>query len=110
MRLTTAPAELPEESNGQVTLLGAFSDADTSANLSAPSREYLSVLTTDSPDENQDLSRAVWLHALAIIYSPLYLSENAAGMRSDWPRIPFPDTLAQLHQSAQMGAALGKLL
>jgi hypothetical protein len=110
IRLTTVPTELPEEGNGQATLLGAFSDAHTSANLSSPAREYLSTLTAESPDDHQDLSRAVWLHALAIIYSPLYLSENAAGMRSDWPRIPFPDTLEQLQQSAQMGAVLGKLL
>ena len=30
------------------------------------------------------------MHALAIGYSPAYLSENADGIRRDWPRIPLP--------------------
>jgi hypothetical protein len=110
IRLTTAPPELPQDGNGQATLLGAFSGAPTGANLSASAREYLSTLTSESPDTHPDISRVMWLHALAIIYSPLYLSENAAGVRSDWPRIPFPDTLEQLQQSARIGAALAKLL
>jgi hypothetical protein len=110
IRLTTAPTEHPEDGNGQGTLLGAFGNASSTANLSAAAREYLSTLTTNSPDTHTDLSRFIWQHALSITYSPLYLAENTAGLRTDWPRIPFPDTLDQLQHSAELGAALGKIL
>jgi len=34
----------------------------------------------------------IWMHALAAGYSPDYLSENADGIRQDWPRAPLPAT------------------
>ena len=43
-------------------------------------------------------------------YSPLYLSENDAGVRSDLPRIPLPAQMEVLMKSADLGAAVGKLL
>jgi hypothetical protein len=109
LRLATAPAEVPENSNGQATLYGSL-DSPTAANLSAVAREYLATLTPDNPEENPDFSRAVWLHALAIIYSPQYLSENADGLKSDLPRLPLPTSLDKLLQSAHLGTMLGKLL
>jgi hypothetical protein len=110
LRLASTPAELPENSNGQATLYASLGDSPTSANLSVPAREYLATVTTENPDDNPRLSRAIWLHALAIIYSPLYLSENADGIKSDLPRIPLPDNLEILQRSANLGVALGKLL
>lgn len=110
VRLTTAPAELPKNSNGQATIFGSLGDSPTAANLSEAAREYLVTLTPDNPDDNANLSRATWLHALAIIYSPQYLSENADGLKSDLPRLPLPTSLDRLQQSAHLGAMLGKLL
>jgi len=110
LRLTTAPAQLPENSNGQATLYGSLGDSPSAANLSKAAREYLKTISPENPDDNPGLSRAVWLHALAIIYSPQYLSENADGLKSDLPRLPLPTSIGQLQQSAHLGATLGKLL
>jgi Type ISP C-terminal specificity domain len=63
-----------------------------------------------NPDEDEELSRAVWLHALAVLYTPSYLSEHDAAMRTDWPRIPLPLTLKALQESAVLGATVGQLL
>jgi len=50
------------------------------------------------------------LHALAIGYSPLYLTENADGLRLDWPRIPLPDSKELLLASAELGRKVADLL
>ena len=52
----------------------------------------------------------IWMHALAVGYSPAYLCENADGIRRDWPRVPLPDTLAGLEASAALGRQLAALL
>jgi len=52
----------------------------------------------------------IWLHALAIGYSPLYLSENADGIRQDWPRIPLPDSDKLLRDSARYGSKIADML
>ena len=49
-------------------------------------------------------------HALATLYSPLYLDENADGLRQGWPRIPLPRTIEYLHASALLGSRLAVLL
>jgi hypothetical protein len=67
LRLASAPAELPENSNGQATLYGSIGDSPITANLSSAAREYLATITEDSPEDNPDLGRSIWLHALAII-------------------------------------------
>jgi hypothetical protein len=48
--------------------------------------------------------------ALAIGYSPAYLSENADGIRGDWPRIPLPDSKEALLASAALGKQIAALL
>ena len=82
----------------------------TIANLSEGARQYLAALTSANPDEDEALSRSIWFHALAILYTPLYLSEHASAVRADWPRIPLPATLAALQHSAQLGTTAGQLL
>ncbi len=52
----------------------------------------------------------IWLHALAVGYSPAYLAENADGIRRDWPRIPLPDTRKALEASAALGRQVAALL
>jgi hypothetical protein len=50
------------------------------------------------------------MHALAIGYSPAYLTENADGIRQDWPRIPLPDNRDALLASATLGRQVAALL
>jgi hypothetical protein len=50
------------------------------------------------------------MHALAIGYSPAYLSENADGIRQDWPRIPLRDNKESLLASAELGRQIAALL
>ena len=82
----------------------------TKANLSAKARNYLRLL--DITDFDSDVERAslLWMHALAIGYAPTYLSENADGIRQDWPRIPLPNTQSSLMASAASGQQVAALL
>jgi hypothetical protein len=50
------------------------------------------------------------MHSLAIGYSPAYLSENADGIRRDWPRIPLPADRKALKASAALGEQIATLL
>jgi hypothetical protein len=43
----------------------------------------------------------MWMHALAIGYSPAYLAENADGVRQDWPRVAGSGTRNTLEASAR---------
>ena len=52
----------------------------------------------------------IWMHALATGYSPDYLSENADGIRQDWPRVPLPATREALLASAALGRRVAALL
>jgi hypothetical protein len=76
-------------------------------NLSAGAIAYLQNLSVKA---NLDSSSMVWKHALAIGYSPAFLTENADGLRGDWPRIPLPATSVALSQSANLGGHLVSLL
>ena len=42
-------------------------------------------------DSDKESAALIWMHALAIGYSPAFFSENADGIRQGWPRIPLPD-------------------
>ena len=50
------------------------------------------------------------MHALAIGYSPAYLTENADGIRRDWPRIPLPASRKAMEASAALGEQVAALL
>ena len=52
----------------------------------------------------------IWMHALAVGYAPIYLTENADGIRQDWPRVPLPDTAEALINSARLGRQVAALL
>lgn len=80
------------------------------ANLSDRARDYLSSLGFADPDSDEQAASSIWLHALAIGYSPLYLEENHDGIRDDWPRIPLPDDKSALISSASLGRELSALL
>ncbi|MCA2554579.1 MAG: N-6 DNA methylase [Microcystis sp. M04BS1] len=87
-----------------------FIDTTLTANLSEKSRQYLNQLGINNLDENIENASLIWLHALAIGYSPLYLGENADGIRQDFPRIPLPNSQELLIKSAELGQAIASLL
>jgi hypothetical protein len=80
------------------------------ANLSPLAREYLAALGITDPDADADTAALLWMHALAIGYSPRYLSENADGIRQDWLRIPLPQDRDVLLHSASLGQQVAALL
>jgi hypothetical protein len=82
----------------------------TTANLSPAARAYLTSLGIADPDADAETAGLIWMHALAIGYSPAYLSENADGIRRDWPRIPLPDSKEALLASAALGQKIAALL
>jgi hypothetical protein len=87
----------------------ASDDAPT-ANLSAKARAYLASLGVENVDGDADEAALVWMHALAIGYAPAYLSENADGIRGDWPRVPLPQEAYALRASAALGRQVAAIL
>jgi len=80
------------------------------ANLSPTARTYLAALGLPNPDADGETAGLIWLHALAVGYSPAYLEENADGIRQDWPRVPLPETAEALNHSARLGREIAALL
>jgi len=79
------------------------------ANLSSETIIYYKKVGIDRPNKI-DNAFLIWLHALAIGYSPAYLTENADGIRQDWPRIPLPNSKEALMESAELGRQVADLL
>lgn len=80
------------------------------ANLSPAARHYLETLGLKNLDADVKAAGLLWMHALAIGFSPSYLAENVDGTRQDWPRIPLPDSKETLEASAQLGRQVAALL
>jgi hypothetical protein len=89
---------------------GSFFAAERTANLSDAALAYLTAIGFKNPGTSTETSGHIWLHALAIGYSPAYLSENADGIRRDWPRVPLPDSRKALEASAELGRQVAVLL
>jgi hypothetical protein len=88
-----------------------FGDGDKIiANLSESARTYLSSVGISDPDADAEAAALVWMHALAIGCAPAYLSENADGIRQDWPRVPLPASRERLLESAALGRQVAALL
>jgi hypothetical protein len=87
-----------------------FTNNSPKANLSEKSRQYLTQLGITNIDTDVKTAELIWMHALAIGYSPLYLTENADGIRQDFPRIPLPNTQELLLTSAALGQQIASLL
>jgi hypothetical protein len=85
-------------------------ETESIANLSPSARNYLGSLGITNPDTDAHTASFIWMHALAIGYSPAYLNENADGIRKDWPRIPLPDNKELLEASAEVGEKIADLL
>ena len=86
------------------------SDTETTANLSMAARTYLTKVDIWNPDADAETASLIWMHTLAIGYSPVYLHENTDGIRQDWPRIPLPNTKESLLSSAALGKHIAALL
>ncbi len=85
-------------------------EAVVRANLSDVARDYLNKTEFTNPDKDAQIAGLIWMHALAIGYSPAYLEENEDGIRQDWPRIPLPKTKKVLLKSAELGRRVAGLL
>jgi hypothetical protein len=94
------------EKQAEATLFAALGEEpevdEPVANLSAAARDYLARLKVRSLADAKTAG-LIWMHALAVGYSPAYLSENADGIRRDWPRIPLPGSRKSLEASAALG-------
>ncbi|MEQ8755408.1 MAG: type ISP restriction/modification enzyme [Coleofasciculus sp. G1-WW12-02] len=90
--------------------LGSEEDLKITANLSNAARRYLLSLGISEPDNDPETAELVWMHVLAIGYSPAYLEENTDGIRQDWLRIPLPDQRETLIASANLGRQIAALL
>jgi hypothetical protein len=93
------------ESHGE-----GFFAAERKGNLSKSALSYLKTIGAKGANNDQALARLVWLHALAVCYSPQYLNEHRDGILGDWPRVPMPSDLSILEASANLGEALAALL
>ncbi len=93
--------------------MASFFDDDEptlTANLSPAARAYLAALGLPDPDADAATAALIWRHALAVGYSPAYLSDNADGIRQDWPRVPLPAAADALRASAALGERVAALL
>jgi len=103
--------ETPRDvANGQCVFEDPEPYCTPRANLSDASRAYLAQLRITDPDADAETAGLIWMHALAIGYSPAYLEENADGIRQDWPRIPLPAKKKGLLDSAALGGRIAALL
>jgi len=101
----------PKEQLSLLDLLPEKPEVDRPfANLSEAARNYLAGLEFPNPDEDRETALLIWMHSLAIGYSPAYLAENADGIRQNWPRIPLPDNRETLGASAQLGGQIAAIL
>ncbi len=82
------------------------------ANLSQKARQYLQDLNFKNPDEDTEAAEIIWLHSLAIGYSPAYQNENIDGLKIDWPRIPLPPPPRQkyIKEISRIGRATSRFI
>ena len=79
-----------------------LSGAEVHDNLSTAAEAYVSSLAVPGS--------SLFFHAVAIMHTPTYRSENSGALLSDWPRIPLPSTADLLSHSATLGHRLADLL
>lgn len=117
--ISSLPKKMGKRKNKEINLKGkqsalsgkeTISEVSRIANLSNSSRAYLKALSINDPDTNQETAELIWMHSLAIAFSPSYLRENADGIKLGWPRIPMPQSKEILQLSAQLGAQAAAIL
>ncbi len=111
IRLKAVPKKsMVNEGQNELFEKEAPTSPSPTANLSPAARSYLAALDITNPDADPETAALIWMHALAVGYAPAYLTENADGIRQDWPRVPLPDTPEALRHSARLGRELADLL
>lgn len=101
----------PKEQLSLLDMLGEKPEVDRPfANLSPTARQYLADSGFPNPDEDTETALLIWMHALAIGYSPDYLQENTDGIRQDFPRIPLSNSRDLLLTSAHLGLKVASYL
>jgi hypothetical protein len=100
------PALLKVQEPGISGTLFKAESAKLEPNVSSEGSKYLGSLGLNVGKHGPSL----WMHVLAIGCTPAYLTENAAGVRGDWPRIPLPATKEALLKSAELGERIAALL
>ena len=112
LQLRTGPSIGKNKSEDQppFPIMTDIPNIEIFANLSSSARQYLESLGITDPDADAETAGLIWMHSLAIGYSPAYLLENADGIRQDWPRIPLPGTGEALYASASLGRQVAALL
>ncbi len=83
---------------------------EATPNLSERAQNYLRGLRLPDPGKDRETAGLLWMHSLAVGYSGAYITENADGIRQDWPRIPLPDSKSALLDSAKLGKQIAALL
>lgn len=88
-------------------------------NLSKPICDYLRHLGYENPEQNGKAAKTLWLHALAVLYTPSYRRENRDALHRGWPRIPLPGFTGKMQvdearriieESAEMGRNIRDIL
>lgn len=72
-------------------------------NISDAAMQYLNSIGTLEDAES------LFYHALSVLHTPMYRTENSGALRQDWPRIPLPDSLDLLKASAALGRQVAAL-
>src|SRR5262249_16478097 len=73
-------------------------------------RPNLSQVANDYLQQMEAAEQELFFHCLSILHSLTYRQENTSAMRSDWPRIPLPNSAALLQSSAALGHQVAALL
>jgi len=102
------PVTLARKKGEQESLLD--SGRGSEPNLSDQASGYLDLLAIDADSARVFGSKGMWMHVLAIGFSPMYQAENDDGIRADWPRIPLPATRDGLLASVELGTRMATLL
>lgn len=105
-----APTEAASRTGNLFDKVAARDPEATTANLSPAARGYLATLGIADPDADENTAALIWMHALAVGYSPAYLAENDAGVRTNYPRVPLPATRELLEASAALGTRVAAVL
>jgi hypothetical protein len=108
--LKTKKNKNENNNNGELFEVEEIENIKPVANLSAATHSYLAHLGFRSIAVDAEIVSLIWMHILAIGYSPAYLIENADGLRYDWPRIPLPKSKQSLLASAELGKQVAVLL
>ena len=91
----------PESGGGDLFSQSDESDAPI-PNLSPRAERYVKAHSASV--------ETLFYHSIAVMHAPTYRQENGGALRQDWPRIPLPDDINVLRESATLGRTVAALL